>query len=156
MASHVSWHGWRTDRQIYWLDIAVAGPHGELLYKLRANVKPERWQYPPQPDDFKEALREAITQRLKRAQDAILGREIQEGVEVLLAPPPRVRRSTMASTTASRDKQRAVVKGHSRGREGGRRSGPRRKQQVPVPRATRCGESKTGSWHSWACRCRGL
>ena len=43
--------------------IAVAGPYGERAYKLRANVKPERWQYPPQPDDFKEALREAITQR---------------------------------------------------------------------------------------------
>jgi hypothetical protein len=97
----------------------------------------ERSNTPTQPDVFREVLREAITQRLQRAQEinnAILGREIQEGLKVLLTPPPRVRRSTMASTTASRGKQGAVVKGHSRGREGGRRSGPRRKQQVPVRR----------------------
>jgi hypothetical protein len=137
MASHVSWHGWRTDRKMYLLDITMAEPHGERALTLRANVKPERWQYPPQPDVFKEVLREAITQRLQRAQEinnAVLGREIQEGLKVLLTPPPRVRRSTMSSTTASRDKQGAVVKGHSRGREGGRRPGPRRKQQVPVRR----------------------
>ena len=76
MASHISWHGWRTDRQMYVLDIAVAEHHGERAYKLRVNVKPERWQYPPQPEVLKEVLREAITQRLQRAQEeknAILG-----------------------------------------------------------------------------------
>jgi hypothetical protein len=54
---------------MYWLDITVAEIHGTRAYKLRANVKPERWQYPPQPEVFKEVLREAITQRLQRAQE---------------------------------------------------------------------------------------
>jgi hypothetical protein len=42
---------------MYVLDIAVAEHHGERAYKLRVNVKPERWQHPPQPGVFKEVLR---------------------------------------------------------------------------------------------------
>jgi hypothetical protein len=62
---------------------------------------------------------------------SVLGSDCAEGATVMLSPAGTLRGSTKASTSASSERRAAEVRGHSRGGEGGRPPGRRRKQ-VPV------------------------
>ena len=68
---------------------------------------------------------------IRHGETSVLGSDCAEGRTVMLSPAGTLRGSTKASTSASSERRAAEVRGHSRGGEGGRPPGRRRKQ-VPV------------------------